>query len=340
VAVHLASSDRASLILTAQRGLPEAARGNLEIALATPGLSAWLSRFGQPVLSSDAGWPNQMPDEFRIPGYRSYLGTQLRAGGEVLGVLSCYREQGSFALNHVSVLSALAEQLGVVIENHRLRQQAEETAIVSERQRLARELHDSVTQSLYSQALFARAARNALEDWNPSQLGQSLAQLEANAASALREMRLLLHQLRPAALEAGGLAQAINDRLDLVERRVGIAAECRVDGRVEAGSDTEIMLYRVAMEALNNALRHANATRVEVSVRVRAGGARLTVSDNGCGFDPARASTGLGLAGMRERVRQAGGKFRITSAPGRGTTVKVTLGAREKTSPAQRRSHE
>jgi signal transduction histidine kinase len=281
-----------------------------------------------------------MPAAFHIEGYRSYLGAQLRAGGEVLGVLSCYREQGGFSLNHVSVLSALAEQLGVVIENHRLRQQAEETAIVSERQRLARELHDAVTQSLYSQALFARAAHNALEEGDRARLQDSLGQLGANAASALREMRLLLHQLRPAALEAGGLAQAIDDRLELVERRVGITAECRVDGRIQAGSDTEVMLYRVALEALNNALRHANATRVAVHVRARGGSVRLVVSDNGCGFDPARVSGGMGLAGMRERVRQQGGQLKITSAPGRGTVVRVSVSPAGETSGARRRSHE
>ena len=340
IAVHLLSEDRTDLILAAQRGVPDTHRGNMQVIRPRAGLAAWLNQFEQPVLSSDGTWPAMMPAALSVPGYQRYLGAQLRAGGEVLGILSCYRAEGGFSLNHISVLAALAEQIGVVIENQRLRQRAEETAVVSERQRLARELHDAVTQSLYSQSLFARAARNALDEGDTARLRDSLGQLEFNAGLTLREMRLLLHELRPAALMTGGLRRALHDRLEWVERRVGIAASCHVDDRLMAGRDVEDMLYRVALEALNNALRHANATQVDVDVRCWGRHVRLTVSDDGCGFDPARVTAGMGLAGMQDRVCQQGGKLKVVSAPGCGTTVTVLVSAPTISTNEQGQRHE
>jgi signal transduction histidine kinase len=147
-----------------------------------------------------------------LPG-RHYLGAQIRARGQPLGLLSCYRDSNhAFTLEDISLLTALAEQLGVVIENYRLRQQLEEMVLVKERQRLARELHDSITQSLYSQTLFARAGRYAYEDGDTGKLNSSMEQIEASSLSALKEMRMLLFHLQPPSLGEGGLETAINDR--------------------------------------------------------------------------------------------------------------------------------
>ena len=138
--------------------------------------------------------------------------------------------------------------------------------------------------------------------------------------------RLLVYELRPLALESEGLVGALEQRLETVERRAGIQARVRVDGEVELAPDLEEELYGIAQEALNNALKHAKASKVELSVRVADKSVVLEVADDGQGFDPAfiHDSGGLGLIGMQERADKIGGQLVIDSAPGEGTKVNVT----------------
>jgi signal transduction histidine kinase len=223
--------------------------------------------------------------------------------------------------------------VGVIVENHRLRERIGQTAVDEERQRLARELHDAVTQSLYSQLLFARAGRDAAEENNLPKVRDNLQQLESNAAQALKEMRLLLYQLRPAALQHGSLAAAIDDRFNLVERRLGLQATCSIAADVELGAAVEDMLYRVVLEALNNSLKHANATTVQVDLGRDQTRLYLSIQDDGQGFDVEQVHVGMGLSGMQERVAQFGGQLGIGVRPGQGTEVRVVIplpGAAEK----------
>lgn len=225
------------------------------------------------------------------------------------------------------LLVALAEQLGIIVENYRLRQMAEEGAIIEERQRLARELHDAVTQSLFGVTLFARSSVDALEAGDFEKAAATMQEVEQNALGALKEMRLLLHQLQPLALEQGGLRQAIDSRLNQVERRLGIRATLAIKNGLTLPPRVEESVYRIITEALNNSLKYADAAEVVVSLREDQGFIRLEVSDNGRGFDLTMPRLGMGIKNMQERVAMLQGELTITSTPGQGTTICVDLPA-------------
>jgi signal transduction histidine kinase len=214
----------------------------------------------------------------------------------------------------------------VAVEISHLRQHIADAAMIEERQRLARELHDSVTQSLYSQTLFARAAQDALEDDNPAKLGENLTKLSENALYTLKEMRLLLYELRPSILEEEGLVRALSTRLSTVERRVGVAVQFQADLTLKLPKRVEGELYRIAIEALNNALKHARAGLVSVYLGCRDRQVELAIADNGCGFNfDEMDEYSMGLRMMRERAEKLGGRLAITSAPGHGATVVVSV---------------
>jgi signal transduction histidine kinase len=211
-----------------------------------------------------------------------------------------------------------------------LYQQAEQLAVMEERSRLARELHDSVTQSLYSLTLFAEVGRRAAEAGEPERVIDYLNRLGQVTQQALKEMRLLLYELRASTLEAEGLVGALQQRLDAVEKRAGIEGRLVIEEMVELPALVEEGLYRIAQEALNNALKHAAATLVTVRISANGERAELEVVDNGISFDPTNISNtgGMGLTNMRERAEQLGGTLTIYSKPGQGTRVKVNVPTR------------
>jgi len=217
-----------------------------------------------------------------------------------------------------------AHILGVVRDNTE-RMRAQEAA-QEERQRLARELHDSVTQSLYSVTLYAEAASRLLESGRAETARAHLRDVQETAREALQEMRLLIFELRPPVLEQG-LVTALRIRLGAVEERAGMRARLDADSDLRLPQPAEEALYRAALEALNNALKHARAHAVTVSLRGSGGRVVLEVTDDGAGFDPAARmdSGGVGLPGMRERVTLIGGRLEVCSRPGAGTTVRVEV---------------
>ncbi len=204
---------------------------------------------------------------------------------------------------------------------------AEELATIKERNRLARELHDSVTQSLYSLTLLAAGWRRMVAKGELASVEASFAEIEEIAQQALKEMRLLIYELRPPALENEGLQGALHHRLSAVEKRAGVEARLVADDVLDLPPVVEEALYAMAVEALNNALKHAFATRVTVKLGAADGRIHMEVMDNGRGFDPLRGkeSRGMGLKTMRERVEQLNGNLEITSEPGGGTKVKVEV---------------
>jgi signal transduction histidine kinase len=209
-------------------------------------------------------------------------------------------------------------------------QAAHDAAIVhQERQRLARELHDALTQSIYSIALFARAGGNALERSEQDQAHQILRTIEATAGQALVEVRMLLFELQPADVLHGAFQDVLEARFNLVERRLGIRAG--YTGVTALEPAVRDVLLPIAFEALNNALRHAAATHVTVRVDSDGDGAgiRMTIEDDGQGFDPYHSFPGLGLRTMRERAAAAGGTLQIDSALGASTRVHCVLPHRD-----------
>jgi signal transduction histidine kinase/ligand-binding sensor domain-containing protein len=208
-----------------------------------------------------------------------------------------------------------------------LAQQRAEAAVLEERSRLARELHDSVTQSLYSVTLYADAAQRLLSTQQLGGVAENLSKAGTTAKEALGEMRSLVYELLPPILEQEGLVAALEARLEAVEGRAGLETHFDVEGYDRLPAEIEAGLYGVAQEALNNTLKHAHAGKVSVSLRQEGGAVRLEIVDDGVGFDPqaAQAQGGMGLRGMAERAEQMGGGLEIQSAPGEGTGVKVTV---------------
>jgi signal transduction histidine kinase len=205
--------------------------------------------------------------------------------------------------------------------------------VLEERERLARELHDSVTQSLYGVSLYAEAATRSLDDGDREPAKANLREIRQTVQEALGEMRLLLFELRPPLVDELGLAGAIQSRLQAVEARAGLTTELALsppDGQVSERlpQHVEQELFRIAQEALNNVLKHAHATRVRVRLEVTSACVVLEVADNGVGFEPALGGVlagGFGLPGIRERAQRLGGAAHITSAPGDGTCVRIEV---------------
>ncbi|WP_329430544.1 HAMP domain-containing protein [Streptosporangium sp. NBC_01495] len=192
----------------------------------------------------------------------------------------------------------------------------------AERVRIARELHDSISQDLFSLSLLAAGMRRAA----PDRLRREAESMERTATRAMREMQALLLELRPVALEDAGLSPAIEELCRAYETRLGLRVHTRLDD-VALGPATEHAVLRLVQEALGNAVRHADPGLVEIRLTRDGETARVEIHDDGTGFDPATATAGhgIGLRLMRERVEELGGAFTLTTAPGHGTTVVVTL---------------
>jgi signal transduction histidine kinase len=262
----------------------------------------------------------------------SALALPLKARGQVIGVLNVESDDlDAFDESDMSVLQSLANQVAVAIENARLYQEAGKVAALQERQRLARELHDSVSQALYGIALGTRTAISLLarEDMEAEQaatLRQPLDYVMSLAEAGLAEMRALIFELRPESLETEGLAAALARQTDALRARHGIEVITRVGGEPDVLLPVKEALYRVAQEALHNVVKHAQAGRVEVGLAIEGEKVILEVKDNGQGFDTQASFPGhLGLRSMRERIEGIGGVFYVDSKLGQGTCILVEV---------------
>jgi signal transduction histidine kinase len=258
---------------------------------------------------------------------RSLMWVPLVVRDRIIGVLSIAGPTvDAYASADAALALAIARQAAVAVENARLHERARQAAVLEERERLARELHDSVTQSLYAVSLHAEAAGRALADGETEPAASNLDDIRETVQEALAEMRLLLFELRPPLLQEQGLAAALRARLRAVEGRAGLATAFEGEDVPRLRPEVEQELYRVAQEALNNVLKHAHASRAAVRLDVHDGRAVLEVADDGVGFEPAlRGGAGFGLSGMRERAERLAGTLTVESAPGAGTRVRVEV---------------
>lgn len=253
---------------------------------------------------------------------QSWLVVPLLVQAHVIGVLVLSHPQpGVYGAAEVAQLEPFVSPVALALENERLRQHARRAATLEERSRMARELHDAVTQTLFSASLIAEAMPDVLErDRERAALG--VAELHRLTAGALAEMRALLLELRPKALtetSLGKLLQLLGASLhsrSAIPITVTIVSDCTLEPAVQ------LACYRIAQEALNNAVKHAAATQITVDVDCAPDEVLLRVSDNGRGFDPAQAPHGgLGMGILRERAGEIGARLTLDSAPGAGTTV-------------------
>ena len=214
--------------------------------------------------------------------------------------------------------------MGAIVRHARLRDEARRLAVVEERQKLARDLHDSVTQSLFSASLQAQAAQS-LWGRDPQKAKERLDRVVELCGGALAEMRALIFELRPAALQEEGLVSALRKHAAAREARDGIAVEFVAEDERRLAPQHEEAAYRIVREALHNVVKHARARRARVRLRFRPAALELEVHDDGQGFDVSAMRSGLGLTSMRERAEQLGGSLDVQSRPGRGTTVSARL---------------
>jgi PAS domain S-box-containing protein len=317
----------------AQRGMPDSL-GGPRVRIPVKGSRVEeASRTGLPVVWDVAHHPNPYIkaalQEARLnEGVSVALMVKERLVG---GLILTTAGSRALRVEDLALLSSIGKQVGLAVENARLYDQAEQSAALSERARLARELHDSVTQSLYSVTLYAEAAARLMDSGRGPEARSHLFELGDTAQEALKEMRLLIYELRPTALEKGGLADALQARLEAVEARGGMHADITVEGEEHLPALLQRELYQIAHEALNNVLKHSRAHAVAVELHFREQETALDIRDDGVGFDPQHSaeSGGIGLASIRERAARIGGLLEIESQPGKGTHIRVRLPAGE-----------
>lgn len=257
---------------------------------------------------------------------RSWMAAPLIVNERLVGVLTLNSDQpGLYTPHHADLVMGIANQAAIAIENARLYERAQEVAVLEERQRLSRELHDSVSQALYGIGLGAQTAR-AVAESNPSQVIQPLDYVLSLARTAMSEMRGLIFELRPETVEQEGLVAVLRQQASAASARHGIRVTMAAVEEPDAPPGIKEALYRIAQEALHNAVKHAGATEIALALGRDDHDIVLTVQDNGKGFDPGDTFPGhLGLYSMRERAERLGGTLDIRSAPRAGTTVSVRI---------------
>jgi len=285
------------------------------------------------------GIPLLVPDISQEPRYLHPMGATgsgvvvpLKVKDRVIGLLDVEnRKTNAFDENNVAVLQLLASQIAVAIENAQLYEQAQSLAALQERQKLARELHDSVSQALYGIALGTKTAlalldSSKLDETQAAALSQPLEYTMSLAKAGQAEMRALIFELRPESLQMEGLVAALTRQVDALSARHQIAVQTTFGTEPDVPVAAKEVLYRVAQEALHNVVRHAGGSHVEVSLQQYGGNVILEIRDDGRGFDVLGHFPGhLGLQSMRERIEGSGGVLVVTSAPGQGTCVRACV---------------
>lgn len=317
---------RQYLIARAQRGFTSQF-AQVMSAHSGQGLVAYAARSGDMVLVQDTHKDERVARHITDPeGIRAFMHIPLRLEGQVFGVFSVNNlRPHSLGPEEQRVFTSLAQRAAIAIRNARLYAQAHGRAALEERQKLARDLHDSVSQTIYGIVLGVRSAKAQLAQ-HPERVPATLDFVLKLAVAATAEMRALIFELRPDSLQQQGLAAALSKLAVIMQSRHGFLVETHLCAEPPLALEAKEALYRVAQEALNNIVKHAQARKVHLRLQQQEGRVELEVRDDGIGFDSQREYPGhLGLVSMRERIERLGGRFDITSSPGLGTTVRAEL---------------
>ena len=331
--IYLLKEDTEVLVIAANKGLDTEFVGEIDNLAVGEGFSGRVVLSGEPLVVQDLSTdPRLTRPVVRENNFHAMVITPLVSRAKVLGTLFVLtHSHREFSQQDIDLLTSIGGQIGVAVENARLYEQAQQVAVVEERQRLARELHDSVTQSLHGSTLLAEAGQRLAKAGDLERTRGYLTRIGEISQQALKEMRLLVYELRPFALREVGLIGALQQRIEAVERRAGVEAQLSVEGEIELPEIVEDALFRIAQEALNNALKHAKPASVVVTIRVEGETPEqhvvLEVVDDGVGFDADAVGEtgGIGLESMRERTEKLGGELVVRSTPGKGTSVKAIV---------------
>jgi ligand-binding sensor domain-containing protein/GAF domain-containing protein len=299
---------------------------------AIPDLRAYVAALDGPEAAElDAGereWRQSVAQVQARHDLHAFLAVPLIVSDEVYGSLVFYySEPQQFTEEDITLGTALGDQAALAIENARLRARVEEAAVSAERTRLARDLHDAVTQTLFSTSLIADVLPRLWER-NPDEGRRRLEEVRQLTRGALAEMRTLLLELRPSALVDAELGDLLRQLADATTGRARVQVTVNTEGRCSLAANVKVALYRIAQEALNNVAKHAGASYVTIDLRCQPEEVELRISDDGRGFEltlPPANRLGLGI--MRERAEDIGAALNIDSEPGRGTEVSVAWAA-------------
>jgi signal transduction histidine kinase len=288
-------------------------------------------RTNRPQRSNDAqNDPRGYKHSLVLGNTRTILSVPMKTRQRTVGVLSVYNKEGEggFSDRDAELATFFANQAAAAIENARLYEQSREYAVVEERNRLARDLHDSVTQSLFSVTLLSEAALNLLER-DPAKARERVERANELAQGALAEMRALIFQLRPMTLQEEGLLSALKKHLNAVHSRDNRHVSLIVTGSARRlPAPVEDATFRIVQEALNNVIKHAgDGSTARVELDFGEDMLRVAVADDGAGFDTSapRVAGKFGMSSMQERAAQVGGRLHVDSTPGQGTTVRADL---------------
>ncbi len=271
-----------------------------------------------------------LPQSMQLSDFTSAVFAPIHLQKNVVGMLGLYwlaAHQPS--VEEIALINAMADQIGIIQENARLRQQIETKATQEERRRLSRELHDLVTQSIHSLVLSSDTAQSRLKNKNYARLENTLALISESARQALKDMRLLLYELRLVRLEEVNLYDALQTRIESVEKRAGIQASLTYQQEIVWPIGWQGEIYAIVMEAMNNSLKYARASQIVVTILTVEKIFEVTIKDNGVGFDQTLTSTGhqtgIGFHSMKERADKLGGMIFIQSGLGEGTQIKLKI---------------
>jgi nitrate/nitrite-specific signal transduction histidine kinase len=318
--------EEAYLRVMAFRGLPPSFADFGERLPLKRSAAGVAGRRAEPVIWTLAELPteNALKERLVTLGVMQIIAIPLMAKGRLVGSLNLSTNQSrTYPPEQIALLKTIGQQIGVAVENAYLYEKAEQTAIVAERHRLARELHDAVTQTLFSANLIADVIPRIWKR-NPEEGLQSLEELRQLTRGALAEMRTLLLEMRPESLERADLKSLLTQLADAFTGRVRVPVSLVIQGDCEPAQEAKIVFYRVAQEALNNIAKHSGARQVELRLECQPGQLNLCVKDDGLGFEPGSHLPGhMGIAIMRERANSIGAYLKIESQVGQGTTVEL-----------------
>ena len=280
---------------------------------------------GEPVIGTESASSGHDTYPLELRKTRSYAGVPIRLKGHTIGFLYLLSQKPDFfTAAHADRLQSFAEHAAIAIQNAQLHEQAQRLAALQERQRLAHELHDAVSQTLYSASVIAEALPQ-LWDRDPEKVKPRLAQLHRLTRGALAEMRTLLLELRPSRLVEADFDDLLHQLTEALQGRTHLQVALEVHGEYSLPEDAQTALFYIAQEALNNVVKHAQATQVTVCLHSYPDRLELSIIDDGRGFDPDQTeSTSMGLGIMRERAEAIGALLHITSQAHQGTRVVVT----------------
>jgi signal transduction histidine kinase len=327
-AIHLLNTDEEVLHLVAQVGISPQIVQKISTITTGFGLTGWVAQQKHPLTLMNVSNDPRMLAIGQVSGYSQFFSAPLISQNHLLGVISVFGDT-SQQLNpeRIALLTTISDQIGIAVEGAQLRAQAEQAAILEERQRVARELHDSVTQSLYSLTLLAAAGQRSAQDGSQERTLRNLDSISTIAFQTLKEMRLLVYELQPSILGNGKLTEAIQRRLDSVEEHSGMQTKLIIEDQIQIPQPIELELYGFAQEALNNSIKHGAATSVTVRLSKKDESIILEISDDGKGFDLQQAEKkhGSGIISMKKRVNNLGGRINIITALGKGTIIQAIV---------------